>query len=75
MQVSHANGIIINHFYRIDDRDDELSRPSNGIIESGRAMTLHWTENLHSRGARIRAANHHCVFLLETWTKSDKLIW
>ena len=29
----------INHFYRIDDRDDELSRSSDGIIESD-------TENL-----------------------------
>ena len=35
----------INHCYRIDDRDDEFSRSSNGIIESGRSMTLHCTEN------------------------------
>ena len=25
----------INHFYRIDDRDDKLSRSNNGITESG----------------------------------------
>ena len=45
------------HFYRIDDRDDELSRSSNGIIESNSAMTLYCTENLHSCGARTRAVN------------------
>ena len=28
----------INHFYLIDDRDDELSRSSNGIIDAGSAM-------------------------------------
>ena len=37
-----------NNFYQIDDRDDELSRSSNGIIESGSSMTLHRTENLQS---------------------------
>ena len=61
----------INHFYRIDNRDDELSRSRNGSIESGSAITLHCTENLHSCEARTRAvdtavcpANHlaimHC---------------
>ena len=35
-------------FYRIYARDDELSRSSNGIIESGSSMTLHCTENLQS---------------------------
>ena len=44
-------------FYRIDDRHDELSRSSNGIIESGSAMTLHCTENLLSCGAYTRTAN------------------
>ena len=49
----------INHFYRIDDRDDELSLSSNCIIERdwGSAMTLHCTENLHSCGARTRSAH------------------
>ena len=46
----------INHFYGIGDRD-ELSRSSNGILESGSAMTLHCTENLHLCGARTLAAN------------------
>ena len=36
----------INHFYRIDDRDDELSRSSDSIIESGSSKSLHCTENL-----------------------------
>ena len=36
----------INHFYRIDDRDDELIRSSDSIIESGSSMSLHCTENL-----------------------------
>ena len=30
----------INHFYRIADRDDELSRSSNGIIESWQCNDL-----------------------------------
>ena len=34
-----------------------LSLSSNGIIESGSAMTLHCTENLHSCGARAIADN------------------
>ena len=54
--LAHAATQGINHFYRIDDRDNELSRSSNGIIESDSAMTLHCTENLHSCGARTRAA-------------------
>ena len=35
----------IKHFYRIDERDDELSRSSNGIIENWavQLITLHCT--------------------------------
>ena len=36
----------INNFYRIDDRDDELSRSNDRIIESCSSMTLHCSENL-----------------------------
>ena len=46
----------INHFDRIEDRD-ELSRSSNGIIERDSAMTSHCTENLHSCGTRTRAVS------------------
>ena len=46
-----------NHFDRIEDKDDELRRSSNGIIERDSAMTLHCTENLHSCGARTRAVS------------------
>ena len=38
----------INHFYRFDDRNDELSRSNDSIIESTSSMTLNCTENLQS---------------------------
>ena len=34
-----------------------MNQSSNGITESGSAMTLHCPENLYSCGARTRAVN------------------
>ena len=33
-----------NHFYRIEDRDDELSRSSNGIIEGKKGKVVYGQE-------------------------------
>ena len=38
----------INHFYRIDEKHDELSRSRMAAQKAICAMTLHCTENLQS---------------------------
>ena len=50
----------MDHFYQIDNRDDELSWSSTTVMASekvGSAMTLHCTENLHSCGAQTHTVH------------------
>ena len=58
----------INNFYLINDRDDELIRSSDDIIESGSLMTLHCTENLQSV-SRVR--NEPESFTLQSVTLTN----
>ena len=60
------------NFYRIYDRDDELSRSNDSIIESGSSMTLYCTENLsqclelYANQSRLRTVTLQSV-TLTTW--------